>query len=48
MLHHTKTLGIIQVDETVWKRLTQEAKQEIIGICNEKLQQYYRRLCKEN
>lgn len=46
MLHHTKTLGIIQVDETVWKRLTQEAKQEIIEICNEKLQQYYRRLCK--
>lgn len=46
ILHHTKTLGIIQVDETVWKRLTQEAKQEIIEICNEKLQQYYRRLCK--
>ena len=24
MLHHTKTLGIIQVDESVWKKLTWE------------------------
>ena len=44
MLHHTKTLGVIQVDESVWNKLTPEEKQEIEQICNEKLEQYYRRL----
>ena len=43
MLHHTKTLGVIQVDESVWKKLTSEEKQEIEQICNEKLEQYYGR-----
>lgn len=43
MLHHTKTLGVIQVDESVWKKLTREEKQEIERICNEKLEQYYSR-----
>ena len=41
MLHHTKTLGVIQVDESVWKKLTREEKQEIERICDEKLEQYY-------
>ena len=44
MLHHTKTLGVIQVDESVWKKLTREEKQEIERICDEKLEQYYSRL----
>ena len=44
MLHHTKTLGVIQVDESVWKKLTREEKQEIERICDEKLDQYYSRL----
>ena len=43
MLHHTKTLGVIQVDESVWKKLTREEKQEIERICDEKLEQYYDR-----
>jgi hypothetical protein len=43
MLHHTKTLGVIQVDESVWKKLTWEEKQEIERICDEKLEQYYGR-----
>ena len=43
MLHHTKTLGVIQVDESVWKKLTREEKQEIERICDEKLAEYYRR-----
>ena len=43
MLHHTKTLGVIQVDESVWKKLTREEKQEIERICDEKLEQYYGR-----
>ena len=44
MLHHTKTLGVIQVDESVWKKLTQEEKTEIERICSEKLELYFSRL----
>jgi len=44
MLRHTKTLGIIQVEETVWKHLTAEEKDEIGRICDEKLGSYYSRL----
>ena len=44
MLRHTKTLGNIQVEETVWKPLTDAEKQEIQRICEEKLEQYYARM----
>lgn len=44
MMRHTKNLGIIQVDDAVWKHLTQEEKTEIEHICNEKLAAYYGRL----
>ena len=44
MLHHTTTLGVIQVDESIWKKLTREEKQETERICDEKLEQYYRQL----
>ena len=43
MLRHTKTLGIIQVDEAVWKHLTDEERAEIDKICREKLEAYYER-----
>ena len=33
MMRHTKTLGIIQVDESVWKQLTAAEKVEIEKIC---------------
>lgn len=46
MLRHTKTLGIVQVDESVWKRLSKEEKVEIEKICDEKLEAYYQRLDK--
>ncbi|MBD5085483.1 MAG: DEAD/DEAH box helicase [Clostridiales bacterium] len=46
MLRHTKTLGIVQVDESVWKRLSKEEKAEIEKICDEKLESYYKRLVK--
>ncbi len=46
MLRHTKTLGIVQVDESVWKKLSQEDKVEIEKICDEKLEAYYKRLNK--
>jgi hypothetical protein len=44
MLRHTKTLGIVQVEETVWKRLTPTEREEIVRICDEKLTAYYKRL----
>lgn len=47
MLRHTKTLGIVQVDESVWKKLSKAEKAEIGKICDEKLEQYYRRITKE-
>ena len=43
MHYHAKPLGVIQVDESVWKKLTREEKQEIERICDEKLEDYYRR-----
>ena len=44
MIHHTKTLGIVQVDEAVWKKLSNSDKQEIETICDEKLDEYYKKL----
>ena len=46
MLRHTRTLGIIQVDEAVWKRLGEREKAEIERVCEEKLEKYYQRLNK--
>lgn len=43
MLKHIKTLGIIEVEPTVWKNLTDDEKSEIVGICDEKLNEYYSR-----
>ena len=43
MMRHTKTLGVIEVDSTVWKKLTPEEKQRIEQICNEKIAFYYSR-----
>ncbi len=44
MLRHTKTLGIIEVEPTVWKNLTDEEKQEILRICDEKSEKYFQRI----
>ena len=41
MIHHTKTLGIVQVDEAVWKHLSKDEKVEIETICERKLEMYY-------
>ena len=41
MLRHTRTLGIVQVDESVWKHLTKEERAEIAAICDEKLNGYF-------
>ncbi len=44
MLRHTKTLGIIEVEPTVWKNLTEVEKQNILSVCDEKLERYYNRI----
>lgn len=41
MMRHIKTLGIVQVDESVWKHLTEDEKAESEKICDEKLAGYY-------
>ena len=46
MIRHTKTLGIVQVDEAVWKYLSADEKDEIKNICDEKLETYFSRLSK--
>ena len=43
MLRHTKALGIVQVDEAVWKRLSNEEKAEIEQVYDQKLAEYYAR-----
>ena len=43
MMRHTKTLGVIEVDSTFWKKLTPEEKQRIEQICDEKITRYYSR-----
>lgn len=44
MLRHTKTLGIIEIDSTIWKKLTDEDKEQIKSICSDKLEEYYKRI----
>ena len=44
MLRHTKTLGVVEVDSTVWKKLTDIEKKWIEDICDERLEKYYKRI----
>lgn len=46
MFRHTKTLGVIEVDATVWKKLTEAEKNWIGDVCEEKLELYYKRIGK--
>lgn len=43
MLRHTKTLGIIEVEPTVWRNLSSLEKEKISTICDKKLDEYYKR-----
>ena len=47
MFRHTKTLGVIEVDSTVWKKLTDVEKNWIENICDERLEKYYQRISKK-
>ncbi len=44
MVRHTKTLGIVEVDSSVWKKLSKDEKAEIDRVCDDKLDGYYKRL----
>ena len=46
MIRHTKTLGIVQVDESVWKHLSEDEKAAIERVRDEKLDSYFNRLSK--
>lgn len=46
MLRHTKTLGIVEVDSTIWKNLRNGDKAEIERVCEEKLNEYYSKVAK--
>ncbi len=41
MMYHTKTLGVVEVDPSVWKKLSQDEKSKILQICDSKLATYY-------
>ena len=44
LMRHAKTLGILQIEETVWYYLTPEEIDEILRVCDEKLDAYYKRI----
>ena len=46
MFRHTKTLAVIEVDSTVWKKLTDAEKKWIEDVCEAKLDSYYLRISK--
>jgi len=46
MFRHTKTLGVVEVDPTVWKKLTDLEKQWLKKNCDEKLDYYYSKITK--
>lgn len=43
MMHHSRTLGIVEMDKTIWKKMTDAEKDEILKICDESLERYYSR-----
>ena len=46
MMHHTKTLGIVEVDSSVFKKLTPQDIAQILSICDKKLDEYYNKFRK--
>ena len=44
MMSHTRTLGTLQVNHKLWVNLTNTDKEQIINICDKKLEEYYSRL----
>lgn len=46
MMRHTKTLGIVEIEPTVWKKLSANDKTNILSICDNMLEKYYSRISK--
>ena len=46
IMRHTKTLGILEIDSSVWKKLSQEEIEKIVTICDKKLEEYFMRISK--
>ena len=46
MMRHTKTLGIVEIEPTVWKKLSANDKTNILNICDNMLDKYYSRMSK--
>ena len=46
MLRHTKTLGIIEIDSHIFRKLSDNDKAEILQICDSKLAGYYNKFKK--
>lgn len=44
IMFHTKTLGIIQIDSSVWRKLTDDDRQHISDVCKAKLAAYFAKL----
>ncbi len=46
MMRHSKTLGIVEIEPTVWKKLSDADKTNILNICDNMLEKYYSRISK--
>ena len=44
VMRHTKTIGVIELDSKIWKRLSSADISRILYICDDKLEKYYSRL----
>lgn len=44
MMHHTKTFGIVEVDSSVFNKLTPQDVAQILSTCDKKLEEYFERL----
>lgn len=43
MMHHSRTLGIVEMDKTVRKRLTPVDREQILKTCDDALDRYFSR-----
>jgi len=43
-MHHTRTIGVIELDKTIWKKLDKSRRNEIIKICDEHLTAYFAKI----
>lgn len=44
ILSHTKTLGMIEIEPTIWKNLTTNEITSIVQVCDDKLEAYFKHL----